>query len=230
MRAGNHRPLAAFRLQAGARQQKHAIRPGKRRVGPLLGQNHGGAGLTDDAHERVKKALGGNRVKAGGRLIKQQERGAHRHDGGKVQKLLLPAGERGDIAPEPVFNAEERRRLGDAGTNLGIRQPEVFRPERKLVPYLVGDDLCVRLLHDKADFSAVRTLPELPKRLPAIADLARCSPMRRKRRLDAAQECGLAAARAAAERDKLPCRNGERDIGKRRFISARISKGEIGKR
>ena len=193
----------------------------------MLRQDHRRAGLAVDAHERIEKAFGSDRIQAAGRLVKEEERRAHRHHGGKVQKLLLPAGERGHIAVKPPLNPEERRRLGDAGTDLGIRQSEVFKPERKLMPHLVCNDLGVRLLHDKADLGAIRALRERVGRLPCKADLPRFRAVRRKRRLDAAQERGLAAARPAAERDKLPGIDRKGDIGKRRSGCAGVGKGEV---
>ena len=118
---------------------------------PLLRQQDREPELLVELAQRVQKRARRDGVELARRLIQNEHIRPHDHDGGEVEHLLLPAGERVHVALEPVSNAEIARHLGDAQPHGRFIAAEALEPERELVKHLVRHDLIVRVLEHEAD-------------------------------------------------------------------------------
>ena len=133
----------------------------------MFRQQNGGAQLTVDLPQHRQKVRRGDGVKLAGGLVQDQHVRLHGHDGGQIQKLLLAAGQFGDILIKPPLDAEKRRHLRHAAADGGGVLPQALQPEGQLVPHLVGDDLVLRGLLDKADAGGLGALIHvLQRRIP----------------------------------------------------------------
>ena len=194
----------------------------------MLGDDDGRAELGVDLAHGVEKIARGDGVQLARRLVKDQHLRLHRHDRGEIQKLLLPAGERGHVAVEPVLNAKVAGHLRHARAHGRLVAAKAFEPERQLVPDLVRDDLVVRVLHHKADLRGLVALGHLRKRRAAEENFAAALAVRREHRFEMAQQRGLAAAGAAAEHEKFPRADAQRNAVERALALRRgMGKGQI---
>ena len=194
----------------------------------MLGDDDGRAELGVDLAYGVEKIARGDGVKLARRLVENQHLRLHRHDGSEIQKLLLPAGERGHIAVEPVLNAKVAGHFRHARAHGRLVAAETFEPERELVPDLVRDDLVVRVLHHEANLRGLVALGHLRERRAAEKDLAAALAVRREHRFEMAQQRGLAAAGAAAEHEKFPRTDAQRNAAERELALRRgVRKGQI---
>ena len=126
-------------------RQRHGL------LQPLLGQQDRETELLVELAQRVQKRARRDGVELARRLVQNEHIRPHDHDGGEVEHLLLPAGERLHVALEPVGNAEIARHLGDAQPHGFFVAAEALEPERELVKHLVRHDLIVRMLEHEAD-------------------------------------------------------------------------------
>ena len=115
---------------------------------PLLRQQDREPELLVELAQRVQKRARRDGVELARRLIQNEHIRPHDHDGGEVEHLLLPAGER---VHEPVGNSEIARHLGDAQPHGRFIAAEALEPEGQLVKHLVRHDLIVRMLEHEAD-------------------------------------------------------------------------------
>ena len=195
---------------------------------PVLGDDDGRAELGVDLAHGIEKIARGDGVKLARRLVEDQHLRLHRHDGSEIQKLLLPAGERGHIAVEPVLNAEIAGHFRHTRAHGRLVAAETFEPERELVPDLVRDDLIVRVLHHEADLRGLVAPGYLRERRAAEENLAAAFAVRREHRFEMAQQRGLAAAGASAEHEKFPRADAQRNAVKRELALRRgMRKGQI---
>ena len=137
--------------QAAAVQHGGVGGKGQRLLQPLLGQQDREPQLLVELAQRVQKRARRDGVELARRLVQNEHIRPHDHDGGEVEHLLLPAGERVHVALEPVGNAEIARHLGDTQPHGFFVAAEALEPERELVKHLVRHDLIVRMLEHEAD-------------------------------------------------------------------------------
>ena len=154
----------------------------------MLAQDDRCAELAADARHGVQEIGGRNGVELGRRLVEQQYARLQRHDGGQIQKLLLPAGQSLYRAGEPLFNAEKARHLRHAAADDLRGKAEALHAEGQLVPHAVRDDLLVRLLQHKADLGGLPPCIESGKRLAEEGNISRKAAVRRQRGLQRAQQ------------------------------------------
>ena len=205
-----------------------AVGVGENILEPVLGDDDRRAELGVDLAHGVEKIACGDGVELARRLVEDQHLRLHRHDGSKIQKLLLPAGKRGDVAVEPVLNAEIAGHFRHARAHGRLVAAETFEPERELVPDLVRDDLVVRVLHHEANLRGLVAPRHLRERRAAEKDLAAALAVRREHRFEMAQQRGLAAAGAAAEHEKFPRADAQRNAVERELALRRgMRKGQI---
>ena len=176
---------------------------------PVLGDDHRSAQLNVDLPDGIQKIRGGNGVQLAGRLVQHQNIRLHGHDGGQIEKLLLSAGQLRHIPVEPALDAEIAGHLRHPKAH-GVRVgAQALQTEGQLVPHLVGDDLVIGILHDKADPG--RLLPEgnIFQRNPVQQDLPAAPAMGSQHGFQVPQKRCLAAAGLAAQYDIFPFFNGE---------------------
>ena len=126
-------------------RQRHGL------LQPLLRQQDREPQLLVELAQRVQESTRRDGVELARRLVQNEHIRPHDHDGGKVEHLLLAAGERVHVALEPVGDAKIARHLGDAQTHGFFVAAEALEPERELVKHLVRHDLIVRMLEHEAD-------------------------------------------------------------------------------
>ena len=213
--------------QNGLLQRQHAVAQRQGFLQPVLTQDDRCAELAADARHGVQKIGGRNGVELGCRLVEQQYARLQRHDGGQIQKLLLPAGQSLYRAGEPLFNAEKARHLRHAAADDRRGKAEALHAEGQLVPYAVRDDLVVRLLQHKADLGGLPPRVQRGKRLAEEGDLARKAAVRRQRGLQRAQQRRFAAAGRADDREELALLHGKRDVPQGGDRLLRIGKAQV---
>lgn len=101
-------------------QQNHIIRRADF-IGQMCGPKHGEAGcceIVDVIGDRFARAG----IKADGRLIQQQKRGAMDQCTGDFHTSAMAAIERAKLLVNPIRHAETCERVGDAGIGSGARQ------------------------------------------------------------------------------------------------------------
>ena len=126
-------------------RQRHGL------LQPLLRQQDREPQLLVELAQRVQESTRRDGVELARRLVQNEHIRPHDHDGGEVEHLLLPAGERLHVALKPVGNAEIARHLGDAQPHGFFVAAEALEPERELVKHLVRHDLIIRVLEHEAD-------------------------------------------------------------------------------
>ena len=194
----------------------------------VLRQDDRRAQLPVDLANRVQKVRGGDGVELTGRLVEDQNIGLHGHDGGQVEKLLLPAGQIGHVPVKPVLNAEVTGHLRHPQAHGLLVAAQALETEGQLMPDLVRDDLAVRVLHDVANPG--RLLPRIHclERTSVKEDFAAPSAVGCQYRLEVAQERRLAAAAPAAEGDVFARLDGQADTVQGRPVRRdRIRKCQI---
>ena len=196
----------------------------------MLAEHHSRAELAVDAPERGEKLRRGNGVELARRLVEQQHRRLHHHDGRQIEQLLLPARQLGDGPVKPVLDAEKRRHLCHAAADGWRITAQALQPEGQLMPDLVGHELIVGVLQHEADPLALRARIEFAKRRVFKPDLSRTHAVRCERRLELAQQRRLAAARRAAQADEAARPDTERDILQRGHGRVGIGKGQVSDR
>ncbi len=117
----------------------------------MLGEQDGDPQLPVELGEDAEKVGGCNRVQLAGGLVQDEELRVQGHHSGKVEELFLSPGEGGDIPVEPILDAEEGGHLRHPAADKGGVPPQGLQAEGQLVPDLVGDQLTVGGLPDKAD-------------------------------------------------------------------------------
>ena len=67
----------------------------------------------------------------------------------------MPAGEGIDFAVEPALNAEKIRHFRYPAADSLLVRAQAFQAKGQLMPDLIGHQLIIRALHDKADAAAL---------------------------------------------------------------------------
>jgi hypothetical protein len=107
----------------------------------------GGREVGDDLADPLEAA----RVLAGGRLVEDHDRRAHRQDRGQGQQLPTRIAEVVRVGLGVLVEAGGDERRVHGGRQIGPAEPQVARPEPDLVPDLAGEDLAVRVLEREPD-------------------------------------------------------------------------------
>ena len=95
--------------------------------------------------------LGGGRVERRGRLVEHEQPRVHREHRTDRDPLLLPAGERPQVAAPQVGDAEQVERLLDPAAHRRRLQPELLHPVGQLLLDRVGDEAGDGVLADEPD-------------------------------------------------------------------------------
>ena len=213
--------------QNGLLQRQHAVAQRQGLLQPVLTQDDRCAELAADARHGVQEIGGRDGVELGCRLVEQQYARLQRHDGGQIQKLLLPAGQSLYRAGEPLFNAEKARHLRHAAADDRRGKAEALHTEGQLVPYAVRDDLVVRLLQHKADLGGLPPRVQRGKRLAEEGNISRKAAVRRQRGLQRAQQRRFTAAGRADDREEFALLHGKRDVAQGGNRLLRIGKAQM---
>ena len=134
----------------------------------MLNQQNGQRQLAVQLLQGGQKIARCDGVQLRGGLIQQQDIGLHHHHCGQAQQLLLPAGQGGNVALKPILDAEKACGFCYAAADDSLRQAHVFQAEGQLVPRLIGDNLLLRALGDKADAACAFALGQCGERLILI--------------------------------------------------------------
>ena len=137
------------------------VRIGENILQPVLCDDNGSAKLRIDLTDGVEKIRCGNGVKLAGRLVQNQNFRLHCHNGSKIQKLLLTAGEGGNILMKPILDAEIASHLRHPGAHGLLVAADGLQTECQLMPYLIRYDLIVGILHDITNFGRLVSLADL---------------------------------------------------------------------
>ena len=95
------------------------------------------------------------------------------------------------------------------------------------MPYLIGDDLIVGILHDKTDFAGLIPLAYFFKRHTVKQDIPAAFAVRSQNGFQMPQECCLAASALAAQDDILTLFDGQVYAVQRMLFRSGIGKGQI---
>ena len=218
---------AAVGNKAAFIHDDNAIGDGENIFKAMLGHNYGGTQLTVYLTDGGDKVGSGNGVQLAGRLIKDQHRGLHSHNGGQIQQLLLSARKLGNILIEPRLNAEKAGHFSNAASDSGAIVAKALKAESQLVPHLIGNYLIFGALLDKADTRALLTLVNAVQRTSLEENFARAHSVGCKDGFKLAEQGGLAAAGWAAEGNELSGLNCEADILQGLAALFRVIKGQI---
>ena len=139
----------------------------------------------------------------------------------------MSAGEFGDVAVEPVGYAKVASHLRHAQAQHRRRAADALQPEGKLVPYLIGHDLRVWVLHDEADASSLRFGRHLVQGDAVEQYGARALSEGGEHALELAQERRLAAAALAADAEVLAALDLETQLVKRGRRSIGIAEAQM---
>ena len=206
---------------------RHCGRQRKCLLQPVLGKEDGGAQLPVDLPQRGQKVAGGNGVQLAGGLVQDEDGGLHGHNGGQIQKLLLPSGELRDVFIKPGLDAEEGGHLRHPAADGGRVVPQALQPKGQLVPHLVGDHLVFRALLDEADALALRPLVQFLQRFALKENGSAALPVGRQSPLQLPQEGALPAARGAAEHHEFALPDSQRKIPEGGGWLLRVGKGQV---
>ena len=156
----------------------HTGSQGKRLLQPVLSQKDGCSELPVDLAQGGKEIRRGNGIQLAGGLVQDEDRGLHGHDGGQIQKLLLAPGQLGHIFIKPGLDAEERGHFSHPAADGWGVVSQALQSKGQLVPHLIGDDLVIRGLLDKADALRLLPLVQLVQREALKQDLTAPSAVR----------------------------------------------------
>jgi hypothetical protein len=171
------------------------------------------------AHEPAPRA----RVEARRRLVHDQDVGLHGEHRGDGHRALLAAGEVVGRALRQVLSPDARERGGDAGRDVGGREPEVERPEPHVLGHRRQEQLVVRVLEHHADGATDVGQRPLGDRDAADVDAAAggC-----EQPVEVQEEGRLAGAVGADEGDGLAVADLERDAVQR-LRPVRIGEAQV---
>ena len=113
--------------------------------------DHGNAKLAIHAAQQEQELLHSIRIELRRGLVEQQHARTQRQHAGQVHDLLLASREVFSFLAHPWFNAKEVRNFGHTPAHFILRHADVFKPERKLMPYRVAYDLRGGVLHHEAN-------------------------------------------------------------------------------
>ena len=178
----------------------------------MLDQQNCQTKLTIELFQRCDKIRRRDGVKLCRRLVQKQEPWLHDHDGRKIQKLFLSARKRGNIGKKPILDSKIACHLRDAAANDPLGNVLIFQSKGKLMPYLIGHDLLLGLLHHVADQRSRILCRKTFKRFAVKEDLSRFFAHWGKLTLEQAKKRGFSASRRAAKHDKFPIFYVKRDI------------------
>ena len=194
---------------------------------PVLGNENGGAQLPIDFFQSIQEVGGGNGVQLAGGLVQNQNFRLHGHNGGQIQQLLLPAGKLCHLPVEPVLDAEEAGHLCHPQTHDALLAAQIFQAEGQLMPYLIRDDLIVRVLHHEADFGCLLPQCNLLQRGAVQQHTAAAGPMGGEDGFQVPQQGSLSTAGPAAQQYILPLGNLQVNICQRRGGGPGIGEAQI---
>ena len=140
---------------------------------------------------------------------------------------LQPAGQLGDGFIKPRLDTEKRRHFRDASSNRRRVIAERLEAEGQLVPDLVGDDLVITALLDKADGLGLFALRKTVERSSVEENLARASAMRSQNGLQLPQKRRFSAARRTAEHEKLSRFDAQREVANCLLFLFGVRKAQI---
>ncbi len=206
---------------------RHRGGQGERLLQPVLRQDDGGAQLPVDLPEGGQKIAGGDRVQLAGGFVQNQNRGLHGHDGGQIQKLLLPAGQLRHIFIKPGLNTEKAGHLRHSAADGGGVAPKAFQPEGQLVPHLVGDDLVVRGLLHEADLLALGALVQFIQRSTLEQNFPRARPVGGEDGFQLPQQGAFSATGRAAQDEKFPRLHRQVKLPERLLLLLRVGEAQV---
>ena len=193
----------------------------------MLRQNDSCAQLPVEPAECGKKIGSCNGVKLACRLVENQNLWLQNHHGCKIQKLLLPAGQFRNRAVKPRLDPKEACHFCHFAANCWCVIAERLQSKGKFVPDLVGYDLVFRTLLDKPDFLCLFALRYLVQGSALKQNLAAPAPVRGKHRLQLPQKRRFSAAGRAAEYQKFPGMDRQREIGNGLLFLLRVCKIQV---
>ena len=117
----------------------------------MLGNDDGGPQLPVDLADCVQEIRCRDRIQLAGGLVQDQYAWLHGHDGSQVQKLFLATGKLCYILVEPALDAEIAGHFRHTETDGLLIHAKALKTKCQFMPYLVRDDLVVRILHNIAD-------------------------------------------------------------------------------
>ena len=209
LQGGAHLAGGAGAQEPAPVQHRHAAGQGEGLLQPVLGEENGGAQLSVDLAQSGQEIGRGDGVQLTGGLVQNQHRGLHGHDRGQIQKLLLSAGQLGDVFVKPGLDAEKGGHFGHPPADGGGVIAQALQAEGQLMPHLIGDELVLRGLEYEANARRLLPLVQLVQGDALKADLPQPVAMGGQHRLELAQQGGFAAARRAAQHPKFPRPDGQ---------------------
>ena len=144
----------------------------------MLGDNDGCAQFDVDLPNSIQKIGSGNGIQLAGRFIQHQHLRLHSHNGRQVQKLLLTTGKGGHILVKPALDTEIAGHFRNPQPHGLLIAAQRFQAKGQFMPYLIGDDLIIGILHHKADLSGLFRLGHLGQRLCTKQNLTASLTMR----------------------------------------------------
>ena len=228
-------PLQSRRRRAGrgsgenppAVHGNHLVGDGEDLFQPMLRQHNGEAQLPVQLLQGGNKVRCGDGVKLARGLIQQQEPGLHDHHRCQVQKLLLAAGQRVGVPVIPVLNAKIAGHFTHPAADVRLRHPQVFQPKGQLVPHLVRDNLLLRILGHKADFSGADSDVQALQRFAAIENPAIFLPVWSQLPLYEPQQRGFPTAGLAAQEGEAPPIQSQGYVIQGLFLCLGVGKAQI---
>ena len=129
---------------------------------------------------------------------------------------------------EPVLDAEIAGHFRHPAAHGLLVAAQALQAEGQLVPDLVGDDLVIGVLHNKADFPRLVPVRHLFERNAVKEHLSPTSPAGRQHGFQVPQKGTLAAAGGTAEHQKFSLGNGQVDMLQRVLpLGGSVRKGQI---
>ena len=133
---------------AVAREQAHPVRERNDPLEPVLGEQHRDADVVHEAGQGGQDLLGRGRVQRRGGLVEDEQAGVHGEHRADRDPLLLPPGERAQVAVPQVGDPEQVEGLLDPAAHRVAGQPELLHAVGELLLDGVGDEAGGRVLPD----------------------------------------------------------------------------------
>ena len=222
-----HLPGGAVTEDFALLQHHHPVRHGEHLVQTVLHHHHRQPQLLIEPLEGMEKVGGRHGVQLGGGLVQHQHLGVHGHHRGQVEKLLFPAGQLLHLPVKPALEAKIAGHLRHPKPHVPQLQPQVLQAEGHLVPYLIGDQLLLGILHHKANLPRLGAQVHLVQRSTLVEDLSGPGSVRGQGTFELADEGGFSTPGPPADHHEFPWPNLEVYLSQRRDRRIGIGEGQI---
>ena len=222
-----HLPGGAVAEDFALLQHHHLVRHGEHLVQTVLHHHHRQPQLLIEPLEGMEKVGGRHGVQLGGGLVQHQHLGVHGHHRGQVEKLLFSAGQLLHLPVKPVLEAKIAGHLRHPKPHVAQLQPQVLQAEGHLVPYLIGDQLLLGILHHKANLPRLGAQVHLVQRGSLVENLSGPGSVRGQGTFELADEGGFSTPGPPADHHEFPWPNLEVYLSQRRDRRFGIGEGQI---